>query len=611
MIVYGDPQYEESVVTLVQQLGQRIASLLEGSGAQGGVERLQHLRDVLVLAGQLEQAAYDALDKPEQQSYNTHLHEVTAHLGMAFYSMWAGQNDLNPGNIDPAVSLSGALAYLGAEIVPPDARVTVKVPEGFAFYTLYPEQYCAAALRWLADHPVSGRKSVVVVGIRSIGTTLAAAVAATLGAHGWDAASLTIRPTGHPFQREANIAPEQVAGAEWGLVVDEGPGLSGSSMSAVGQALVRAGLPREKIGFFPAHANEPGSAASEEVRAWWSGTPRYVVPLEDMRFGGHALPESVGAWLTSQDASDPVIQVEDVSGGQWRRLLYQDGSRWPHACAPFERTKYLCTTRSGRRVLFKFEGLCSAPGRVATTAELVESRLGERSAQGWTPQSLGVISGFVATEWVEGRPLSTEDCSPPLLRHIGRYIAAVAGPSLSAEQYKANTKRLAEMLYWNTWEALGEEVAERTRRRVDDLRASGYSSGSYGDGRMAPHEWIRSHDGRLVKADSAGHAWDHTCIGAQPVAWDIAGAIVEWGLDEEGSRTLLEAFYGAGGDPIPPAVLTFYCVTYAAFRAGQCHMCANMAAHDPAEQARLWAAYDRYKEQLAALLRASATELSR
>lgn len=602
MIVYGDPQYEESLVALVQQLGRRIASLPGGSGEEGGGERLQRLRDALVLAGQLEQAAYDAFDVPGQQGYNTYLHEVTAQVGMAFYSTWAGQNDLDPGSVNPDESLSRTLAYLAAEVVLPGATVTVKVPEGFAFYTLYPEQYCAAALRWLADHLISGRKRVVVVGIRSIGTTLAAAVAATLRAHGWDVASFTVRPTGHPFQREATIAPERVAGAEWGLVVDEGPGLSGSSMAAVGQALVRAGLPREKISFLPAHANEPGNAASEEVRAWWQSTPRYVVPVEEMRFGGLTLPESLGAWLTRRDESDPVVGVEDVSGGQWRRLVYKDSSIWPHACAPFERTKFLCTTRSGRRALFKFEGLCGAPGDVATTAELVRSRLAERSAQGWTPEPLGVVNGFVATRWVEGAPLGPEDCSPDLLRHMGRYIAAVAGPGLSVEQSEASSTRLAEMLYWNTWEALGEEVAERTRHRVGDLRASGYSARSYGDGRMAPHEWIRSHDGRLVKVDSAGHAWDHTCIGAQPVAWDIAGAIVEWGLDEEGSRTLLEAFYGAGGDPVPPAALSFYRMAYAAFRAGQCHMCANMAAHDPAEQARLWAAYDRYKEQLAALL---------
>ncbi|HEX8229879.1 MAG TPA: hypothetical protein VF826_11285 [Chloroflexia bacterium] len=606
MIVYGDPQYEEHLHTLVERLRQCVTLLLE---RPGDGETLQHLRAALVLAGQVEQAACDASDEPWQQgyNYNSHLHEATEHIALAFYAAWAWQSGDGAAGLDQGASLSLALTCLARLPGPEDARVRVKIPEGFAFYTLYPEQYCAAALRWLADHYASESKRVVVVGIRSIGTALAAAVATTLRAHGCDVASLTVRPTGHPFQREAYIRPEQVTGAEWGLVVDEGPGLSGSSMSAVGQALVEAGLAHEKISFFPGHANEPGNAASEEVRAWWSGTPRYVVPLEEMRFGGLALPEALGAWLTSQDESDPAVDIEDVSGGQWRRVLYRDSSTWPTVCAPFERAKYLCTTRSGRRVLFKFEGLCGAPGNMATTAELVESRLGERSAQGWTPQSLGVINGFVATEWAAGRPLSTEDCSPPLLRHIGRYIAAVAGPSLSAEQCKASTERLAEMLYWNTWEALGEEVAERTRTCAGALRASGYGSGSYGDGRMAPHEWIHTREVRILKSDSAGHAWDHTCIGAQPVAWDIAGAIVEWRLDEEGSRTLLEAFYSAGGESIPISALAFYQMAYAAFRAGQCHMCANMAAHDPAEQERLWSAYDLYKKQLGALLRGSAT----
>jgi hypothetical protein len=34
----------------------------------------------------------------------------------------------------------------------PDVAVRVKVPEGFAFYTLFPEQYLDAARGWLAAH---------------------------------------------------------------------------------------------------------------------------------------------------------------------------------------------------------------------------------------------------------------------------------------------------------------------------------------------------------------------------------------------------------------------------------------------------------------------------
>ncbi|MDQ3928628.1 MAG: hypothetical protein M3328_05715 [Chloroflexota bacterium] len=599
MIVYGDPQYEERLPTIVEQLRERITGLLE---RPRDAETLQHLRAALIFAGQVEQAAYDALDEGEHEGYCARLHEVTGYGAQAFCAAWAEQNGVGSGGIDSGASLSMALTYLSGPPAVPNVRVLVKIPEGFAFYTLYPEQYCAAALRWLSDHETAQTRKAAVVGIRSIGTTLAAVVAATLRAHGWDVVSITARPTGHPFQREVTISAERVEGAEWGLVVDEGPGLSGSSMSGVGQALVGTGLARTKISFLPAHINEPGSVASEEVRAWWSSTPRYVVPLEELRFGGLALPEALAAWLSSQDERDPVTQVKDVSGGQWRRLLYQDSSTWPAACAPFERTKYLCTTRSGRRVLFKFQGLCAAPGSSATTSEVVRTLLAERAGAGWTPAPLGVIHGFVATEWVEGNPLRPEGCTPDLLRHMARYIAVVAGPGLSKEQQEAGTKRLTEMFYWNTWEALGEEVAQRTPPWAVEMQAIDYSPRSYGDGRMAPHEWIRTHDGRVLKTDSAGYSWDHTCIGTQPVAWDIAGAIVEWGLDEQATGSLLEAFYSEGGEAIPTPTMAFYRMAYAAFRAGQCHLCANMSAHDPAEQERLWSAYNRYKEQLAELL---------
>jgi hypothetical protein len=571
----------------------------------GAGERLEQLRAALILAGQLEQAAYDAFDRPGAHGYHGSIHEATTQLGQAFYAAWAGQNGMRPSaGLDQEGSLASALDHLAATVDLPGAPVAVKMPEGFAFYTLYPEQYCAAALRWLDDHRAVETKRAAVVGIRSIGTTLAAVVAATLVAHGWHATSLTVRPTGHPFQREAYISPRQVEGAEWGLVVDEGPGLSGSSMPAVVQALVRAGLSRQRVSFFPSHANGPGSAASDEVRAWWSGTPKYVVPLEEIRFGGLSLslPKSLAVWLTAHNDTDPVIQVEDISGGEWRKWRYADADLWPPAASPFERTKYLCTTQSGRRVLFKFEGLCGAPGMAATGAESVRGRLAERSVAGWTPAPLGVVSGFVACEWVEGKPLDKGDGSPEVLRHVGRYVAAVSGPELSVEQHEAGSKRLAEMLYWNVWEALGEETAERTRHWTERLRDVGRGSRSYGDGRMAPHEWVRTTEGRLVKADSAGHAWDHTCIGPQPVAWDLAGAIVEWGLNDEGAGALLRAFYGAGGERIAEDALTAYRLAYAAFRAGQCHLCANMSAHDPAEQARLWAAFTRYKDHLAARL---------
>ncbi len=480
----------------------------------------------------------------------------------------------------------------------------MKLPEGFAFYALYPEQYVAAALRWMADHRAASRR-VVVVGIRSIGTTLLAVVAAALRAGGWEAHRRTVRPSGHPFARQADIRAEALEGATWGLVVDEGPGLSGSSLAAAAEALAAAGLDPARISFLPGHAGEPGGAASGGVRAWWSRAPRYVTPSGDLRWEGRSLPENLAArTLDLWGVPGPVPQIEDLGGGLWRNLVYPHPARWPAVCAPFERPKYRCAGPGGAAVLWKFAGLAGAPGGAGSLAEAARARLAERAQAGWTPAPLGVALGFVATPWAEGAPLTCNGADPAVLAHIGRYLVAVAGPPLPAGEQDAALGRLREMLYWNTWEALGEAAAARTRPWGEAAAHSGQEGAprTYGDGRLAPHEWLRTRSGQLLKVDAAGHDADHTIIGRQPLAWDVAGALVEWGLDEGAAAPLLAAYQAAGGPALRPAPLRFYRMAYAAFRTGQCALCADMLAHDPDEQARLRRAWARYRNELAGLL---------
>src|SRR5439155_1648104 len=131
----------------------------------------------------------------------------------------------------------GALIHLQAKLAaidcPKNPTLEVKVPEGFAFYALFPEQYCASFVKWIADHCSACPKRAVVAGIRSIGTTLSALGSAALTALGWEAGRITIRPTGHPFQRRVEMKPADLSRTSSALIVDEGPGLSGSSMVAV------------------------------------------------------------------------------------------------------------------------------------------------------------------------------------------------------------------------------------------------------------------------------------------------------------------------------------------------------------------------------------------
>jgi hypothetical protein len=203
----------------------------------------------------------------------------------------------------------------------------------------------------------------------------------------------------------------------------------------------------------------------------------------------------------------------------------------------------------------------------------------------------------VALPWIEGKTLNFTDAREPgTLNHIGCYLASAAGPPLTGTEQAAARERLSEMLYCNTKESLGNEAAEFTSivaSAIHDLS----DCPSYGDGHLAPHEWLRTVDGQILKVDCAGHEADHTVIGRQLIHWDIAGAIVEWNLTEAGTSSLLAAIRAAGID-IEPSALAFYRLAFAAFRLGQSALCASLIMDNPCEQARLEAAARRYRNQL-------------
>jgi hypothetical protein len=83
------------------------------------------------------------------------------------------------------------------DLPPMPDEVTARVPEGHAFYALYLEAHALAARRLALEGPPR------VIGIRSIGTGLAAVAAAALGAP----PPITLRPAGHPFARHVQAAP--------------------------------------------------------------------------------------------------------------------------------------------------------------------------------------------------------------------------------------------------------------------------------------------------------------------------------------------------------------------------------------------------------------------
>ncbi len=484
----------------------------------------------------------------------------------------------------PAVrpdAVAGALARLRASPGLPEA-VDIRRTEGFSHYAVYPEAH------WRAAQRLTWRRPARVLGLRSIGTTLAAAAAAAFEAP----PPRTVRPRGHPFAREVEIAPSLDAAesaAVW-AIVDEGPGLSGSSMGAAADALGAAGVSRDRIVLLPGHDGPPGPMASDAHRSLWATARLSVVPFEALALDGQAAC-GLAAWVA--DLTGPLLAPpEDVAAGDWRRHRFADEAAWPAADRQNERRKYLLRGERGT-FLLRFAGLGSFGRAKLRRAEAL-------AAAGFGVAPLGMRHGFLVEPWrADLRPVvAAEVDRPALLARLAGYLAFRAGAFPAGPDAGAPLAALLAMARANAAEILGDAASSRLddwAGRLPDLARRARPVAI--DGRLAPHEWL--HDGAAppLKADALDHCCGHDLVGCQDIAWDVAGAAVEWDLSDAEAEDLLAAV-ARGGARCDPGLVAFFRLAYPAFRAGALAMARDRERG--AEADRLGAALRR---QVAALRR--------
>ncbi|HET8549816.1 MAG TPA: hypothetical protein VFL57_17525 [Bryobacteraceae bacterium] len=450
---------------------------------------------------------------------------------IAFGQLEAGVVDALCRDVDEDCAVTRA--FRSGEIPPghlPET-ITIRDPEGYAYYALYPEMYAQSARRFLAE---CRPEHCCVIGIRSIGASLSRVVACEL-----EADSITVRPHGHPFERYVKLGPglsRTLRTYEWFAVVDEGPGISGSSFAAVARALNELGIGDNRIVFFPSWDHDGSGLRSAEARQRWPRHRRYVTSFETC-----ILPQ--------------LGSVRDASGGKWRELL----EVWPAVQTQHERRKYLRGD-----TLLKFAGLGRIAHRKLARAQLLADA-------GYTPGAVGIENGFISTRWEAGEPVTA--ASPRLVARMREYIAF-----LEANFQVDGCVRFDEIMQMIEVNTGRSPVVDRSLIEGGRLTAV--------DGRMLPHEWIATAHG-YFKTDALDHHDDHFFPGCQDIAWDIAGAEVEFDLPP-----------GTFGDN---PRLPFYRIAYCSYRLGYARMAQEALAGDP-DGERFRSLGNRYESLVGQLL---------
>lgn len=584
MLVYGDRHHVEEAAAARNTIEMLLA---RATAVTAALERHSLLVRAFIRAGELGQAIADAEIERRGVDGRSDAQQECAALLVTLAKLVD-----RSGRDCPEVTatlIETASRQLAALSCPPEIRT--RRAEGFAHYALYPETYLEAARR-------SGLgPQTRVIGIRSIGLCLAALVSAALEAP----PPISVRPIGHPFRRKiaaaADLSAELARHAEQDFaVVDEGPGLSGSSFAAVAEWLESIGVASDRIHFFPSHGNGPGQEAAPEIRGRWSRTPCHHVRFEEPRAGCRGVLEQiadeVGALIGPLDAP-----LSDVSGGSWRSLHYAESDQRPPCDPRLERRKYLARSRN-RTWLLKFAGLDE-------DGALKLDRARALAGAGFSPEPAGLCYGFLVERWVDGVPLDRAPLGrEDFLAELGSYLGFRAR-EFPVGECGAPLGALAEMARYNTREALGEPAAAALAARLAfaaELEAAVVPV--HVDGRLHQWEWLVAGNGRPIKTDAVDHSCAHDLIGCQDIAWDVAGAIAEYALSPTEARLLCERVAEGSARAVNGDLLSILAPCYLAFQLGLWTLAA--ASGDAREAAAQRDCADRYKGLLAGWIDSSA-----
>lgn len=461
-------------------------------------------------------------------------------------------------------------------------NIKVNVPEGFVYYGLYPETYIDAADRFYEKYEPG---NVVCIGIRSIGTQLSALVSAQLINNNCNVHSFTVRLKGHPFSRYLVLSRELENFVRdnnhlWFIIVDEGPGLSGSTIGGTVNKLLILGVDPKKIVIFPSWESDGRNFVSKTAREIWPGFEKFVGEFQHLWIKSGKLETGFNCDI-----------LKEFSAGLWRKHLLQSEKDYPAVHPHHEKRKYLLKGKGKENntiLLAKFAGLGNY-GKEIIKRGIV---LGKSR---FCPEIRGYANGFVIMPFIEGVPMKPENVDEEFIKFVAEYFALINN-EFTAE-LTATWENMTAMILQNTTEGLGSEWVENAQRVIKQFPSSSYQHNVVAiDGHVMSHEWIKTENG-FKKVDSLEHWSDQFFIGCQNIAWDIAGFMIEFELEEKMKRKLVDHYIRLTNDVDIESRLPFYLTAYCAFRIGYITL-ANLSVPDTKEKERFAVLKRKFREFL-------------
>jgi hypothetical protein len=507
----------------------------------------------LIEAGILESAVADAIF-PEVDGIDPRIEAFRRVSLAAAHMLWHTWHGAPQQAAAWRHRLSNALHAIPIRQLPPVVERTQ--PEGYSYYSLYPEMYLEAAKRYVA---ALGTVRAVCLGIRSIGSSLSAVVAATLEELGCSVDSFTLRPRGHPFSRSPHLTDELArflaANREAHfLLVDEGPGISGSSLAGAAALLHRLGVADDHVELFPAWCSDGSRLRSAVAREHWPRHRQFTCTFEEV-------------WLRSGRLQETFPgELRDASAGSWRDRVLPGGHEYPAVHPQHERRKYLLAPRGSHKhptKLLSFAGLgAGSRSKVARLQHLADA--------GFTPTPEKLAHGFMLRSFVPGTPVRRGGSDESLLDFVSSYMAHLYRHQ--ASEPSTSEASIREMVQVNVEEALSNSGLDAQLSR---LPRGGWTERPVAlDGRMLAHEWIATPGGYL-KVDAMDHHDDHFFPGCQDIAWDVVGACTELDLPQGARTYLIDRYRSLSGDLSIRNRLHHFAVAYLAFRVGYVSLAAD------------------------------------